>query len=111
MKTDVGPLVALDMRGHFGARLQLSAGKLVTFDVGPYDVIRFAGWNSLGELTGMIGIDLPARFFGVVVGTADFYLDAIQRMAVSVPHRSEDQRVGLRFVRGPISRGHEHRAH
>ena len=48
MKTDVRTLVIVDVHGHFGARLQLSArGQLVALHVRRYDVVRLADGQAL----------------------------------------------------------------
>src|SRR5208282_349149 len=94
MKTDVRTLVIVDMHGHFGARLQLSArGQLVALHVRRNDVVRLAGGQALGELAGVIGIELPARFFVLVAGPPDLYFDPVERVPVGIPNRSKDYRV------------------
>src|ERR1017187_4341691 len=109
MKTDVRTLVVVDMHGDFGARLQLSArGQLVAFHVRRNDVVRLAGGQALGELAGVIGIELPARFF--VVGPPDLYFDPVERVPVGVPNGSKDDCVRLLAAATPrVRRGNETR--
>src|SRR6266481_5705808 len=97
MKTDVRTLVIVDMHGYFGARLQLPArGQLIALHVRPNDVVRLADGQSLGELAGVIGIELPAGSF--LVGPPDLHLDPVNWVPVRVPYRSKDQGVRLRLL-------------
>src|ERR1700704_7171724 len=106
MKTDVRTLVVVDMHGYFGARLQLPArGQLIALHVGPNDVVRLADGQSLGELAGVIGIELPAGSF--LVSPPDLHLDTVERAPVGVPNRSEDQGVRLGLL--AIARARAHR--
>src|ERR1019366_759333 len=113
MKTDVRTLVVVDMHGDFGARLQLSArGQLVALHVRRNDVVRLAGGQALGELAGVIGIELPARFLVLVVGPPDLYFDSVERVPVGVPNRSKDDCVRLRLLAAAtprVDRGKETR--
>src|SRR5450759_5583204 len=99
MKTDVGTLVIVNMHGYFGAGLQLSArGQLVALHVRPNDVVGLAGRHSLGELAGVIGIELPAGF--LLVGPPDLHLDPVKRAPIGAPnlsliHISEPTRLGM----------------
>src|ERR1700720_166136 len=97
MKSDVRTLVFVDMHGYFGAWLQLaSRGKLIALHVRPNDVVRLADGQSLGELSGVIRIELPAGSF--LVGPPDLHLDPVDGVPVRVPYRSQDQGVRLRLL-------------
>jgi hypothetical protein len=100
MKTHVSTLVAVNMYGHFGARLQLPAcGQLVVLYISPDDVVVLASGHSLRELAGVIGIEFPANLLGIIAGQPNPYLDPIERPGVGTPDGSEDQRVRL----GPLA--------
>src|ERR1035438_373978 len=99
MKTDIRTLVRFDMHRNLRPRLQWSAGgRLKPLYVGGNDVVGLANRHSLGELAGVIGIELPARLFLVVAGQADLHFHSVDGMAVRIPDRSIDQGVRLRLL-------------
>src|ERR1700716_3354445 len=105
MKTDVRALVIVDMHGYFGARFQLPArGQLIALHVGPNDVVRLADGQPLGELSGVIRIELPAGSF--LVGPPDLHLDPVDGVPVRVPYGSKDQGVRLRLLAVATARSH-----
>src|ERR1700686_4395542 len=105
MKTDVRALVIVDMHGYFGARLQLTArGQLIALHVRPNDVVRLPDGQSLGELAGVIRIELPTGSF--LVGPPDLHFDPVERVPVRVPNRSKDEGVRLRLLAVATTRAH-----
>src|SRR3982074_3141315 len=105
MKTDVRTLVIVDMHGYFRAWLQLSpGGQLIALHVRPNDVVRLAHGQPLGELPGVIGIELPADSF--LVSTPDLHLDTVDGVPVRVPYGSEDQGVRLWLLAAATMRAH-----
>src|ERR1700737_880543 len=105
MKTDVRTLVIVDVHGYFGAWLQLPArGQLIALHVGPNDVVRLADRQPLGELTVVIGIELPPGSF--LVGPPDLHLDPVYGVPVRVPYRSKDQGIRLRLLAAATARAH-----
>jgi hypothetical protein len=56
MKTDLGALIVVDMDGNRSGQFELLArGQLITLQVGPHDVIGFAGGDALGKFSGVVG--------------------------------------------------------
>jgi hypothetical protein len=107
MKTDICTLIVVDMHGYLGSRLQGFAGsKLVALKVGPNHVIGVADGHALREFAGVVGIEFPAGFAGLIGRPADFHLDTVKGMAVGIPNRPEDKSVGLRLVGGARPRAY-----
>src|SRR3979411_1412005 len=105
MKTDVRTLVIVDMHGYFGAWLQLpTRGQLIALPARPTHVVRLADGKPLGELTGVIGIELPAGSF--LVGPPDLHLDPVDGVPVRVPYRSKNQGVRLRLLAAATAHAH-----
>ena len=101
MKTDVGALIVVDMDGNGSGQFELLArGQLVTLQVGPHDVVGFAGGDALGKLSGVVGVDFPADLVFFVVGAADLHRDAVEGVTAGVPDGSEVHGVRLGF--GPL---------
>ena len=77
MKPDVRAFIAVDMHRYLGARLQFFTGRqLIALHVCPDDVIALTSRYPLSELTGMIGIEFPARF--LLIGPPNLNLDRVE---------------------------------
>jgi len=63
--------------------------------VGPYYIVRFTGWDPLGEFALVVGVQLPFGF--LFVGAPDLDLHAISRTVIRTVDGAKDQRVGLLF--------------
>src|SRR5919197_355669 len=85
MQPDVHALIILDVD------FDLSFGGVVTFGIGPNDIVGGAGWDALGKFSLVVGIQLPLRVF--LVGTANLYAHSIGRMIVGSINRAEDERI------------------
>src|SRR5712691_420530 len=96
MQSSVFAFVVVDMDGNFLDQAQrLAASGFESFEIGPEDVVGFAGGNALGELAHVVGVDFPLRLF--VLGAADFHRDTIDGAIVRTPDRPGDESVGLAF--------------
>jgi hypothetical protein len=51
----------------------------------------------------VVGIGLPAKL--LLVGAAKLNMNAVNRMAIWIPHRAEDHRVGGKLVMGWLVTG------
>src|SRR5271154_2442599 len=97
MQSGVFAFVVIDVNGDFLHQVhRLAVGGLEAFEVGPDDVVVFAGRNALGELAVVVGIHLPLGL--LVFGAADFYFDPVDGTIVRSPDRAHDQGVGFVFV-------------
>jgi hypothetical protein len=92
MQADIVSLIIFDLNRKF--RLFNTFG---SFDVGPNDVIRLAGWDALCKLTTTVRDPFPVRLF--LVRTPDFYANARGRLVCFRPYGAKDQCVGLARLR------------
>jgi hypothetical protein len=96
MKPGFGALIVVDMDGNGSGQFELLARRqLIALQVGPDDVVGFAGRDALGKLSGVIGVDFPADLLFFVVGAADLHGDAVEGVTVGSPYGSEDHGVRL----------------
>jgi len=94
MQANIRALIAINMHFDFGPGVQAPAVRqLIPLNVGPDHVIAGADRNSLGKFAGVVRIDFPANF--LFIGPTDLDLNRVEGVAVRVPDRSNNQRVGL----------------
>ena len=101
MQAGVLAFVVVNMDSYLLKQAQgLTVGGLEILEICGKDVVGLAGWNPLGKLSHVVGIDLPLRL--LIFGAADIYGDTVHGMIVRSPDGPGDQRVRalLGFVRG-----------
>src|SRR5262245_43781452 len=97
VEADILAFVMVDVDSHFlGQMDRLAIGRLETLQIGPNNVLCFAGREALLELPMMVGIDFPADFLGFVGGFTNLDSDAVDGQVVWAPHGSYNQ--GVRFA-------------
>lgn len=102
MEADVLALVVVDVDGNFLNQVDgLAISRFEAFQIGPENVIGFAGRYPLGEFTHVIGVDLPASFIGFVFSLPDLHSDSVHRTIIGSPNGSGDQ--GVRLPSGFLS--------
>ena len=96
MQSDVLALVVVDVDGDFlNQPKRLAIGRFEALQVGPENVVSLARRNALGELSHMIGVELPADFLRLIASLAYFHRDAVEGTVIGSPDSSGDQ--GVRF--------------
>ena len=89
MHPGIHALVTLDLDSNLFTSLQMPAVRgLEAVSIRPQYISFSACRNQLLELTKVIGMDLPSRFF--VLGAANFHRDAINWAVIWSPHRAEN---------------------
>jgi hypothetical protein len=98
MKTNVLTLVVVDMDGDLLHEVEgFPVGGFEILQIGPENVVGFAGWQALLEFAVVVGIDFPSRLVGLVFATPDFYADSIHRSIIGTPNGPHDHGVGFPF--------------
>jgi len=89
-------LVVVDVDGNFLDQVEgLAVGWLEALEVGPENVVRFAGWQPLFKLAVVVGKDFPARLIGLVFAAPDLHGHSIHRSVIGAPHGPDNHSVRL----------------
>jgi hypothetical protein len=96
MQANILALVFVDMDGDLLNQMnRLAANGFQALQISGENVVSLAGGNALGELSHVIGVELPTHFVRLIAAFANFHRNAVHGPVIGSPDGSGDQGVGL----------------